>query len=191
MKNITKLIFFLILLCLIGCKHDNAILDLVDNTLVSKTNESEMNNVNDTKGGFVVDDLLDSIEMLGKTASEIGIPREIIDTKSKYLISTYLDGHIFGTEDYGILFFYDVTENVDDYVAKNIWIRIKKVGYDECKKQLTKRFGSPTDEGENPFVEIEGGAVRWAIYRLKEIEIRLSSASQRDFVEIDVRKPGD
>ena len=77
-------------------------------------------------------------------------------------------------------------DNVDDYVAKSIWLHIKKVGYDESKKQLTERFGSPTDEGENPYVEIDGGAVRWAIYQHKEIEIRLSSASERDFVEISV-----
>ena len=188
MKNIAKLICFLFLLCLIGCKRDNAISDLVDNTLVDKTNEAEMNTIDDTEDGFVVGDLLDSIEMLGKTASQIGIPRVIINTKSEYSISAYLDGHIFGTEDYGILYFDDVTDNVDDYVAKSIWLHIKKVGYDESKKQLTERFGSPTDEGENPYVEIDGGAVRWAIYQHKEIEIRLSSASERDFVEISARR---
>lgn len=191
MKSIAKLICFLFLLCLIGCKQDNAILDLDENNLIDKTNEAEMNTIDETKGGFVVDDLLDSIEMLGKTASEIGIPREIINTESKYFISTYLDGHIFGTEHYGILYFDNVTDNVDDYVAKSIWIHIKKVEYDESKRQLTERFGNPTDEGENPYVEIDGGAVRWAIYQHKEIEIRLSSASERDYVEITVRKLND
>jgi hypothetical protein len=43
--------------------------------------------------------------MLGKTATEIGIPREVINIKSEFYIHTYIDGYIFGTQNYGVLHF--------------------------------------------------------------------------------------
>ena len=67
--------------------------------------ETAMMVINDTADGIMLDDLLESIEMLGKTATEIGIPREVINTEKSYYIKTYIDGYIFGTKDYGILQF--------------------------------------------------------------------------------------
>lgn len=198
-----KLICFLCLLSLIGCKHKIADTDFMDQQITNhqttcpsfvdkqttnKQSGTQLMRTNDTQDGIFVDDLLDSIEMLGKTASETGIPREVIDTESKFYIHTYLDGNIFGTKDYGILHF---DEMEDDYLAKSIWIHIGNLGYDECKTQLSKKFGNSTEEGEEPFVEIDGGAVTWVIYRFQDIELRLSAASKRDFTELNIEKLTD
>ena len=210
-KMLIKIICFLCLISLFGCKAKTSCTDFTDRQTAtnkkSKTNmqttgkknetnkqtinkESEISKIriNDTEDGIIVDDLLDCVEMLGKTAAEIGIPSEVINDESKYYIKTYLDGNIFGTEDYGILHFDERGSAKSDYLAKSIWIHVKNVGYDECKIQLSNKFGDPIDEGDNPYVEVDGGAVTWTFYKFQDIEIRLSSASQRDYIEIDIEK---
>ncbi|NLJ70420.1 MAG: hypothetical protein GX328_03015 [Clostridiaceae bacterium] len=220
-KMSIKIICFLFLLCLIGCTDKTAGTDYTNKQTKNKdsitnkqtttnkeslttdkgsaTNKQtsnkggEMNKIriNATGDGIIVEDLLDCVEMLGKTAAEIGIPSEVINDESKYYIKTYIDGNIFGTEDYGILHFADVGSDKNDYLAKSIWIHVKNVGYDECKRQLSKKFGDPIEEGENPYVEVDGGAVTWTFYKYQDIEVRLSSASQRDYIEIDIDKIAD
>ncbi|MGB4610099.1 MAG: hypothetical protein ACOX3H_04860 [Saccharofermentanales bacterium] len=159
-----------------------------ENVTTNKESLTKMIKINNTGDGVIVDDLLECVEMLGKTAADIGIPSKVINDESKYYIKTYIDGNIFGTEDYGILHFDDMGSTKDDYLAKSIWIHVKNVGYEECKRQLSIKFGNPIEEGENPFVEVDGGAVTWALYKFQDIEIRLSSASQRDYIEIDIEK---
>jgi len=181
----------LCLLCFIGCKQDTADTDFTNKQTINMDGETTMMTINDTADGIILDDLLESIEMLGKTATEIGIPREVINTEKSYYIKTYIDGYIFGTKDYGILQFDEMGDDKDDYLAKSIWIHVKKVGYDECKRQLSDKFGNPIKEGDNPYVEIDGGAVTWASYQFQDITIRLSSASQRDYIEIKIEKLSD
>ena len=190
-KTATLFICFLCLLCLAGCKPETDNTNNTDEQTTIKESETEMIRMNETNDGVVVDDLLECIDMLGKTATEIGIPREVINNEKEYYIRTYVDGKIFGTEDYGILHFDYVDDDKNNYLAKGIWIHVKKVGYDECKMRLSEKFGNPTDEGENPYVEIDGGAVTWADYRLPDIKLTLSSASQRDYVEINIEKLTD
>ncbi len=190
-KKTIMVICFLCLLCLTGCKHEIVGTDVLDSRTDDKASGTQMMQINDTKDGILVADILECIEMLGKTAQEIGIPREVINIESKSYIRTYVDGNIFGTKDYGILHFEDMGTDKDGYLAKSIWIHIKNAGYDECKRRLSEKFGSPVDEGENPFVEVDGGAVTWAFYQFEDIEIRLSSASQRNYVEINIEKITD
>ncbi len=186
-KTAIILTFLLCLLCFAGCKQGTVD---TDTQITTKESETNMMQINDTKDGIIVDDLLECVDMLGKAATEIGIPKEVINNEKSYYIRTYVDGNIFGTKDYGILQF-DVSNDQDDYLAKSIWIHVKHVGYDKCKIQLSEKFGNPVGEGEKPYVEIDGGAVTWADYRLPGIGIRLSSASNRDYIEINIEKLTD
>ncbi len=51
----------------------------------------------------------------------------------------------------------------DDYLTKSIWIHIKNVGYAGCKSQLSEKNGNLVEESEEPFVKIDGGAVKWRL----------------------------
>ena len=179
------------IICFLRLIYFVAGMDFVDGQTADKKNGTKMIRINHDGDGIIVDDLLECIEMLGQTSTEIGIPREVINTEIKAYIRTYVDGNIFGTKDYGILHFNEIGNDKDDYLAESIWIHVKHVGYDECKKRLSEKFGNPTGEGENPFVEVDGGAVKWTIYRFQDIEIRLSSASQRNYIEINIEKRMD
>ncbi len=200
-KMAITMICLLCLSCPVGCRHEPVDTDPADRhtaateseTQATEIKESEikMTGINDTRDGIIVDDILDCIDMLGKTAAEIGIPIGVINTESKYLTKTYIDGNVFGTKDYGVLYFDVVSNGKDDYLAESMWIHIKNISYNECKRQLSERFGNPISEGDNPYVEIDGGAVTWAYYQHPDVKIRLSSASKRDYVEIHIEKLTD
>ena len=210
-RMVTTIVCFLCLLCFFGCNKEPVDTDPVDRhtaatesekqatgikesetkTTGIKESETKMIGINDTRDGIIVDDILDCIDMLGKTAAEIGIPIGVINTESKYFTKTYIDGNIFGTKDYGVLYFDVVSNGKDDYLAESMWIHIKNISYNECKRQLSERFGNPISEGDNPYVEIDGGAVTWAYYQHPDVKIRLSSASKRDYVEIHIEKLTD
>lgn len=174
------------LLYLLRCQERVESTDPVKGETSTEEGETGMLKINDSKDGIVMDDLLESIKMLGKTTQEIGIPRKVIDTKSKVTIKTYIDGNIFGMEDYGILFF-DETDD-DQLVVERAWIHIKETSYDECKGLLSEKFGDPVEEGTIPYAEVNGGAVEWAFYQYEDVGIRLSSASERDYRELHLEK---
>lgn len=190
-KMAVTTICLLCLFYLIGCKQEITGTDFSDTQEVHEGNGTSMMKMTDSKDGVLMDDLLESIDMLGKTATAIGIPVEAINSESALLNKTYIEGTIFETADYGVVYFDKLGPGREDYLVTDIWLHIKNVDYDECKRLLSETFGDPIEEGESPYVAVEGGAVKWAIYRLEDIDIRLSSASERDYTEITIEKPFD
>ena len=174
------------LLCLLRCQERVESTDPVKGETSTEEGETGMLKINDSKDGIVIDDLLESIKMLGITAEGIGIPRKVIDTESKVTIKTNIHGNIFGMEDYGILFF-DETDD-DQLVVERAWIHIKETSYDECKGLLSEKFGDPIEKGDIPYAEVNGGAVEWSFYQYEDVGIRLSSASERDYRELHLEK---
>ena len=143
--------------------------------------------VNETNDGILTDDILDCKDMLGMSAKEAGIPGTVIDTKSFPVPKTYVDGKIFDTKDYGVIYFSKNDSGEPDKVD-SIWIHIKGMGFDQCFEELKKLYGQPPDEGETPYVEADGGAVMWAEFQDGDTVIRLSNASERDYSEIEIRQ---
>lgn len=143
--------------------------------------------VNETKDGIIVDDILECRHMIGKTAEESGIPESVISEKMHGFLQTYADGNIFGTKDYGIIYFAKADDG-NPGIADSVWIHIKNTGYEDCYTELQKLFGDPISEGEEPYVEANGGAVMWAVFRDGEYELKLSSASEREYTEINITK---
>ncbi len=115
-------ICLLCLLCLIGCNHETADTDYTATQTNTKESETKMTQTKETVESIIVDDLLECIDMLGKTAAEIGIPREAIDTKHSFYIATYINGNIFGVKGYADLLYDDLSEGKDDYLAEKLWI---------------------------------------------------------------------
>lgn len=58
--------------------------------------------------------------------------------------------------------------------------------YDDLRQMLVDAYGDPTDEGEEPYVESNGGAVSYCWFDYPAGTLRLASASEYDFVEIQV-----
>ncbi len=145
--------------------------------------EDGMLPVNPTSDGVLTGDLLGCADFLGKTAKEVGIPQSVI---SDGVISrTYADGTLFGNEDYAVLYFDDAG---GEPTVGRIWIHSGKSGFETCRTELVKLYGEPLDEGENPYVEVDGGAVVWADFTGDGVSVRLSAASERNYAEITINK---
>lgn len=145
----------------------------------------EMLPVNDSKDGIVIDDILECRHFIGKTAEEAGIQESLIRKESYGLHQTYADGQIFGLKDYGIIYFSKDYEG-NTGLIDSLWIHVKGIGFEKCCEALQKLFGDPVSEGEEPYVEANGGAVMWADFRDGDLEIRLSNASEREYCEISI-----
>lgn len=179
---------FLCLVCLTGCQHGT---DSEDSRTTTTESETEMTQAKETVESIVVDDLLECIDMLGKTATEIGIAREAIDTEHSFYIATYFDGNIFGVKGYADLLFDDVSDSNDDYLAKQLLIFTKEINYDECKIRLAEKFGDPLGETSIPYAQVNYGALKWTDYRFKDIAIELSTASELKHIQIQIEKKTD
>ncbi|MBR1738393.1 MAG: hypothetical protein IJ736_15545, partial [Firmicutes bacterium] len=69
-----------------------------------------------------------------------------------------------------------------------VWIHIKGLDYDKCRSELISLYGGPESEREEPYAEVNGGAVTWARFTDDDTIIRLSRASEREYVELDLEK---
>lgn len=141
--------------------------------------------VNETGDGIQIDDILECRHMIGKTAEEAGIPESVIKEKYQGAFQTYADGKIFDGTDYGIIYF-EKKDDGNPGPVDSLWIHIKETGFEGCYEELQKLFGDPVSEGEEPYVEANGGAVTWAVFRDGEYELRLSNGSEREYSEISI-----
>ena len=148
----------------------------------SKVKEPEK--IEENNDGFVVGDLLATYELLGKTKEEMGIPDELIRSYAGWE-EAYLDGTLLTTTDYGVIHFKPNDSNI--LVADSIWIHVGEVKYQDCLKALIERFGEPIDDGQEPYVEVNGGSVRWITFEYESFLIKFSQASERNYCEINIK----
>ena len=199
MKNLKRklTIAFLVSACfLCGCSRSTKEPHMDETSSPKKVEEIEhaelpedqgegMLPVNDSKDGIVIDDILECRHFIGMTAVEAGIPDEVIKKESYGLPRTYADGQIFGSKDYGIIYFSGNQEG-DTGPVESLWIHVKEIGFEKCREELQSLFGDPSSEGEEPYVESNGGAVMWADFSEGGYDIRLSNGSERDYCEISI-----
>ncbi len=190
-KMAMRCICFLCFICLMGCSQKTAGTDSTVVQASARNWGTEMTKADDVSEAFMVDDLLECIDMLGKTATEIGLPRETVRIEMKYHPRAEIIGNIFGAEGSATLHFYDVRDSEDDYVARRLWIFTQNLNFDECRERLSEKFGNPLAEGEIPYAVVNHGAVTWADYHFQDICLRLSSASEDNFIRIEIEKSED
>ena len=56
--------------------------------------------------------------------------------------------------------------------------------YEDLREMLIRSYGEPTEEGEEPYAESNGGAVTYCWFNHPAGTLRLSAASEQDFLEI-------
>ena len=69
-------------------------------------------------------------------------------------------------------------------VVESMKFYVETGSYDDLRQMLVGAYGEPTDEGEEPYVESNGGAVAYCWFEHPTGTLRLSAASEYDFVEI-------
>ncbi|MBR1443568.1 MAG: hypothetical protein IJ583_08550 [Firmicutes bacterium] len=157
------------------------------NNTVNKESGENMLAVNETNDGVLINDLMSCTALLGKTAQQAGIPESVLNGLSTDTFRTYADGNIFGVKDYGIIYLSsDICDDSQPPKVTRVWIHIKDLDYSKCREELIKLYGEPLMQGEEPYVEVNGGAVIWSEFTDNDTLIRLSCASERNYIEIDI-----
>jgi len=76
--------------------------------------------------------------------------------------------------------------SADGSVVDSINFYVDNSSYDALREILVGAYGEPTDEGEEPYVESNGGSVSYCWFEYPAGSLQLVSASEYDFVEIKV-----
>ena len=128
---------------------------------------------------YRIDNVLDLAKWLGKTEGELPVGEEYINRDGN-LTRISVDGSLFGVSAEATVF-PDAERPV-----QSVYINTRDMLYEECRDKLTELYGAPEYEWEEPFVRVKGGAVRRAVYKSDGYKITLASASERDYIEIDL-----
>lgn len=134
---------------------------------------------------YSFENVLDSAKLLGKSVSESGIEEEYF--KNGLLFELKFDGRLFGKDAANCSIVYHQNDDNGEYFADTVYIYSYELGFDEAAEKLTEAYGEPTGTGEEPFARAKGGAVTWADFENDNYKIQLSSASEKDYIELTVK----
>lgn len=148
---------------------------IVENTQTQTDGETAM---------YSFENVLDSAKLLGKSVSESGIEEKYL--KNGLLFELKFDGKLFEKAAANCSVVYHQNDG-GEYFADTIYIYSYELGFDEAAEELTKLYGEPTAEGEEPFARAKGGAVSWADFENGDYKIQLSSASEKDYIELTIK----
>ena len=73
-----------------------------------------------------------------------------------------------------------------DGEVESLNLYINEVSFEDLREMLIERYGEPTDEGEEPYVESKGGSVSYCWFKHPKGNLELRAASEYDFVEIRI-----
>ncbi len=132
-----------------------------------------------------LDNVLDSVDWLGKSTKEIDVPEEYIINRGSFK-EINIDGFIFSHECYGTVYLND-TNPKENRKYDRVFLIISNYSIDECKRELSKLYGEPVSEGEEPYVESLGGVVSWTHFETENLRIELKTASKHNFYTLEFK----
>ena len=133
---------------------------------------------------YTFENVLDCAEFLGRDMNSLGVDEKYF-SESVYEKLDFT-GNFFGVKADGTMFFSDEGEN-GEKVPTTAYISLRSLDYDTAVENLKTIYGEPTNSGEEPFARANGGAVLWTDFESEKYNIKLSSASERDYIELDVK----
>ena len=116
-------------------------------------------------------DLLDTMQWLGKTKEETGIPADCFEGGN-----ARIDGYLMSESTYGFAVFSDVCEH--------IYIYCSTMDLETCRKQLAERYGE-AEQYELPYWGGVGMTEGW-IFRKDQYQIDLHQGSEQDHITIEL-----
>lgn len=137
-------------------------------------------------GIYQSNNVLKFADLIGKTAAETGIDEKFIQSSLGYLKIVF-DGKLFDYDAYGSVYFSYTTDDTVSHVH-TVYIHSKDIEYDECRTKLAEVYGNVRDENEEPFVEVNGGAVTRCFFDGEGFEVMLSKASEQDYVAVTINE---
>jgi hypothetical protein len=127
---------------------------------------------------FAVNEVTDTFAWIGKTAKELDVDGTYFDHSGNIAFSGDLFGHtVTGTA-------YLLTDYEDPDRAQRvseIWLTDGIENMQVTESALEVRYGEPYAEGEEPYVESNGGTTFWQNYWTGEGVVSLSNGAKNDY----------
>lgn len=143
------------------------------------TSACDIDIMTDEKQACVFEDLAQVFDLMGKSAKEAGIDEKYLDDTG-----FSIKGKLFGAEAEGSITF-DLRDHSDKILHHAlIFIDEVNLSFQDCLKHLEEEYGEAFDQGEEPYVEANGGAVEWYRFYTGKGEIHISKGEKHDFYTI-------
>jgi len=133
---------------------------------------------------YEVDNLLDTMNWLGKTEEETDVPEEYLVENGSFTDISF-KGKLFGSECEGKTYFTSVGQEKE--TIQNVVIYCSSLPYNKCLEEFEKLYGQSVANGEQPYAESVGGVVEWTEFETDNCLIRVESASNYDFFTVEFR----
>ncbi|MBQ6380989.1 MAG: hypothetical protein IJJ41_05295 [Clostridia bacterium] len=125
-------------------------------------------------------------DLLGKTPSQSGVNETYFTEKAGWQVLPF-DTVLFGKSAYGWVYFAGETVG-DEQAADTVFVNSKELSFEQCRAALTEAYGAPASEWETPYVEVNGGAQSGCRFQSGELRIELTQGSERDYIEVTIRR---
>lgn len=121
-------------------------------------------------------DLISAAKWIGRNPGEIS---EIPNDQTAYFD---IEGQIFDFPAGGTL---SIRGTGDERVVNRITLMVKKASLQDFNERLMDLYGGAMDWGQEPYVEVNGGALEWYCFDAGEAIIKISQGSEVDYVMIE------
>ena len=130
----------------------------------------------DEKDKFQVDDLLETFDWPGSTPEQLDIDEKYTDS-----LSIGIKGSLFNAPAEGTAFF-DPTDIMRRIIHEIIlYVYTDDLSFADCLKHLKDNYGKAYLSGEEPYVEVNGGAVDWHRFYTGKGVIRIFKGQKNNF----------
>ena len=154
-----------------------------DTVSIENTESSESSENSESSEDVMIrlDDILSATDLIGKNYEECGLktPPGIESIK--------IAGDFFGIPVTGAAWFWPSDEeNISCMDSVSFSVKNSSIG--DFYGQLNGLYSGPSDAGEEPYVESNGGARQWYTFDAGEALINISQGSRESFVSITISK---
>ena len=123
-----------------------------------------------------MDNILDAMDLVGKTCEEAGIDEKYYSADE----TVYVEGNLFSAEADGYLIAHR-DYKTGQHPMNNLNINVDEMHFMDLSRELTLIWGPAYASGEEPYVEVNGGAVRWERFYTGSGMLVLSQGSNNSY----------
>lgn len=127
---------------------------------------------------YELDDITDSYAWLGRTPDEAGVPEEYVDD-----IRVGISGKLYGEDADGSA--YLNTYDSDEPFFSEVNIYCSDLDTMVMIDKLKELYGRPYAEGEEPYVESNGGSVMWKSFFTGDGTVTISQGQENDWFQLE------
>ena len=131
------------------------------------------------KKRYAVEDLLQTFDWMDRRPEEVGVDEEYLGD-----VGMDIEGKLFGAPADGSITF-DLRNHEEKLFQQLVlYIYCDDLSFSDCIDRLKKLYGEPYSQGEEPYVQANGGAVEWFRFYTGKGQLEISKGEKFNFYTI-------